>query len=170
VNIARTLAGAMDELIISARLQDIAVIARSERSDRLDRLEVVLHSLSLGHYLIGCGPYNTGIIRLGKTDIILGRSASPLEEISDRVVDYCINDAVYLGPREVSRVHASFRLVDEGEHCTVCDEGSTCGTFLNSRQLGEGNCPNPAIMEAGDVITLGPSGINAYLCIRVMEQ
>ena len=171
MSVIEQFAAATDELIISARLQDIAEIARSERADRLSRLAAVIAALGPGHYLIGCGPYNTGIIRLGPTDIILGRSASPLEEMSDTVVDYCINDAVYLGPREVSRVHAAIRVDRDETGSTTCllrDEDSTCGTYLNGRQIGEGDCPNPAMIEAGDIVTLGPSGINAYLCIQIV--
>jgi len=158
----------MDQLIIDSRLQDLRMIACMPSDERSQRLALVLSQLNPGYYLLGCGPYNSGLIKLGKSDILLGRQSSPLEDISDGVVDYMVNDAVLLMPREVSRNHATIHIDEEDGNIYLHDNGSTTGTWLNGQRLDSAGID--AEVEPGAVITLGESGVNAYLCFEVEEN
>ena len=156
---------AIDQLIIDARLQDLRMIACMPSEERSDRLRAALSKLPEGYYLLGCGPYNTGLIKLGYAEIVFGRQSSPLEELSDTVADYLINDAVHLTPREVSRSHATIRVDKEDGNIYLSDNESSTGTWLNGQQLDSVGIE--VEVESGAVITLGSSGVNAYLCLSV---
>ena len=159
---------AIDQLIIDARLQDLRMIACMPSDERSTRLSAALNNLPPGYYLLGCGPYNTGLIKLGHSEIVLGRQSSPLEEMSDSIADYLINDAVHLTPREVSRTHATIRVDIEDGKIYVHDNGSSTGTWVNGQQLDSVGIE--VEVEAGSVITLGSSGVNAYLCLAVAKE
>jgi pSer/pThr/pTyr-binding forkhead associated (FHA) protein len=158
----------IDQLIIDARLQDLRLIACMPSDERATNLAAVLSQLNTGYYLLGCGPYNSGLIKLGENEIVLGRQSSPLEEMSESVVDYMINDAVLLTPREVSRNHATIRIDEEEGVISLYDNGSTSGTWLNGQRLDSSGVA--VKVEPGSVITLGQSGVNAYLCFEVGES
>lgn len=160
------IARAIDELVVSTRLSDLGTIARAEKRARVAKVHAVIKSLGSGHFLIGCGPYNTGVIKIGRSEIVLGRTVSPLEKSADSVIDYSINDAVYLAPHEVSRVHGAVWVESmnaEQECCRYQDKGSSCGSFINGLRVGAEDIPNPATLESMDVLWLGGSGSTAYL-------
>ena len=144
------------------------MIACMPSDERSTRLSAALSNLPPGYYLLGCGPYNTGLIKLGHAEIVLGRQSSPLEEMSDSVADYLINDAVHLTPREVSRSHATIRVDKEDENIYLSDNGSSTGTWLNGQQLDSVGIE--VEISSGSIILLGSSGVNAYLCFAVSEQ
>ena len=157
----------LDQLILDARLEDIRMIASMSVEERQQRLAASLSKLSSGHYLFGCGPYNVGLIRLGQHEITLGRHASPIEESSDAPVDYEVNDAIHLSPREVSRTHAKIR-VDPDGGVRVIDDGSSTGTWVDGVAIDPGE---PGVeVASGSIIRLGSSGINSYLCFTVGNE
>ena len=96
----------IDQAIIKSRLNSLTLMMMTDRSERIRRIATVLQELPKGAYLIGTGPSTVGIIPLTVEEVVLGRAATPLEEPAEAVVDYEIGDAMYLGPHEVSRVHA----------------------------------------------------------------
>ncbi|MBD3291786.1 MAG: FHA domain-containing protein [Armatimonadia bacterium] len=163
----------MDRLILESRLRDVALISQSDRSDRVRTMSAILSQLRPGAYLLGCGPYCCGILPLTVDEIALGRLPSPLEKIPETVVDYTLNDAVWMVPREASRTHAAIvrRLVEEGITYCIRDENSRTGTYLNGQRVGvddRGHATGePATLANGDVISLGPSGINSYVFVVV---
>ncbi len=154
----------LDQLILDARLEDIRLIASMSVENRHQRLAASLGKLGPGQYLFGCGPYNVGLIRLGQHEISLGRHASPIEESSTSPLDYEVNDAIYLSPREVSRSHATIRVDEHGE-VWVVDESSTTGTWVDGVAVESGE---PGVrVSSGSVIRLGPSGINTYVFLLI---
>ena len=159
---------AIDQLILNSRLEDLRLLALTPYEERATNLAAALSQLDAGYYLLGCGPYNTGLIKIGTTGIVLGRQSSPLEELSENVVDFLVNDAVLLTPREVSRNHATIHLSEEDGKIYLQDNGSTTGTWLNNEQLDSAGIT--VEVELGSVITLGASGVNTYLCFEVEED
>ncbi len=119
----------IDQAIIKSRLNSLTLMMMTDRSERIRRIATVLQELPKGAYLIGTGPSTVGIIPLTVEEVVLGRAATPLEEPAEAVVDYEIGDAMYLGPHEVSRVHAKIcRFKDQAEWNTaIFDLGSQSG-------------------------------------------
>jgi hypothetical protein len=101
------IAVAVDRLILDSRLRDIALVAQMDRADRVSVVATVISKLDPGAYLIGCGPYCCGVLPLTVDEVVLGRPPSPLEALPDAVADFTLNDAVWLIPREASRIHAT---------------------------------------------------------------
>jgi pSer/pThr/pTyr-binding forkhead associated (FHA) protein len=157
------IAAKADALIGASRLHQIAVIISSERSDRIVRLAEALKRLSAGAFLLGTGPSTVGIFPLTVEEVIIGRMATPGEAPSSTVVDFVVNDCLYLVPHEVSRRHAKiYRRIDSaGVSHRIMDLNSTCGTFVNGEQLASG--VEGRILVHGDVISLGPRQISTYL-------
>lgn len=157
----------MDRLLVETRIRDLAHYALGERENRVARMAAVFSQLSPGWYLIGIGPHFSDIVRVGKDPITFGRSPSLLEEPADRVIDYSVNDATLMGPREVSRVHFSARTSEDGELLELFDEGSSTGTWI-----GDEDYPIEAgqwiEVESGARISLGGSRTNLFVAIRVL--
>lgn len=123
--------------------------------------------------MIGCGPYCCGILPLTVDEVILGRPPTPLEHIPDCVADFTLNDAVWLLPREVSRIHASIirRNQDGVAHYWVQDKQSRTGTYVNDQRVEGGNAESDMTagvkLSNGDLVSLGPSGVNSYVFLEV---
>jgi hypothetical protein len=157
---------AIDHLMVASRIRDLSHYALGDRAVRTQRLGAVLSRLPEGCYLIGVGPHCSEIIKVGSDPITIGRAASLNEEPSDTVIDYTVNDASLLGPREVSRLHASVRLSPGGGGMEIRDESSTTGTWLmqQSEQLPEGEW---VCVGGGEVVSLGSSGVNVFFALEV---
>ncbi|MCC5829135.1 MAG: FHA domain-containing protein [Phycisphaeraceae bacterium] len=158
-----------DRLILESRLRDIAIIAQAGRSDRVRAIAGVISKLRPGAYLIGCGPYTCGVLPLTVEEVVLGRPPSPLESLPDSVADYTLNDAVWMLPREASRIHATIICRQENGAKTYWarDEGSRTGTYVNCRRVGvneHGEITGETVeLSSEDVVSLGPSGVNCYV-------
>ena len=162
------LADSIDRAVIQSRLNTVAVIMMVDRSDRLEYITAVLEQLKPGAYLIGTGPSTVGIILLTVDEVVIGRAATPGEESSDVVVDYQVTDQMYLGPHEVSRVHAKIRrsaTTDEREF-RIVDVGSTCGTFVNGDAVGD----EGQVLTHGDTVSLGPSNVSTYGFVEIEDE
>ena len=158
----------MDQLLVETRIRDLAHYALGDRSTRVARMSAVMSKLPAGWYLIGLGPHFSYIIRVGSSEITIGRPASLLEESCDSIIDYVVNDATLTGPREVSRLHVSVRVDKEQEALEIRDEGSSTGTWVLP-----GDAPLEAdlwhMLENGHVISLGSGQINLFVVVRVGE-
>ena len=166
----RAIAEKVDHAIINSRLNCLAVMMTTDRTQRVSRISAVLKELSGGVYLIGTGPSTVGIIPLTVEEVVLGRSATPLEKPADAIIDYEIGDTMYLGPHEVSRVHAKILRTQGscGWEFSVCDLGSKCGTFVNGEQIeGEGGSQ---LLSHGDAISMGASHTSTYLYIEITSD
>jgi hypothetical protein len=152
--------------MVETRIRDLAHYALGDRQDRVARFAAVLSRLTPGAYLVGLGPHFSDIIRVGDTEIAIGRPASLLEESQDVVIDYSVNDATLNGPREVSRLHVTVRFDSESDAVMVRDESSSTGTWL----LPE-NQLFPArewvAIENGGIFSLGSGQVNLLAVIQV---
>ena len=157
---------AIDHLIVASRIRDLSHYALGDREVRLQRLGAVLSRLPEGWYLIGVGPHFSEIIKVGSDPITIGRAASLNEEPLDTVIDYAVNDATLLGPREVSRLHVSVRLSSDGEGIEVRDESSTTGTYLvpTSERFPTDEW---VVIVGGQGVGLGPSGVNVFVVLKI---
>ena len=158
------IAADVDRLVLESRLRDLALVAQTDRGDRVGAIAAVISKLRPGGYLIGCGPYSCGILPLTVDEVVLGRPPSPLESLPDSVADYTLNDAVWMLPREASRIHAKitrYHCDDSTVEYCILDLASTCGTFVNGTRIDSDE--GGQLLEHGDVISLGPSQINTYV-------
>ena len=161
------LADSIDRAIIQSRLNTVAIMMMVDRSARLEHITGVLERLKPGAYLIGTGPPTVGIIPLTVDEVVIGRIATPGEEPSDVVVDYYVADTMFLGPHEVSRVHAKIRRREtrDGTEFRIVDARSTCGTFVNGEAVGK----TGQLLAHGDTISLGPSNVSTYTFVVVQD-
>lgn len=157
----------LDQAINLSRLQEIAFLLSSDRSQRVAMIMSVLKRLSPGCYLLGTGPSTVGIIPLTVDEVVLGRSATPLEEPSDTVVDYAIADTLYFGPCEVSRAHAKIlrRAGQNGAQYSIVDLDSTRGTLVNGKRVTPED--GERRLSHGDVVSLGPSQVSTYMFFAI---
>lgn len=153
----------LDQAICLSRLQEMALLLSSDRSQRIAAMTSVLQRLSPGCYLLGTGPSTVGIVPLTVDEVVLGRAATPLEEPSETVVDYAIADTLYFGPCEVSRAHAKIlrRAVENGAQYSIVDLKSTRGTFVNGKRVTPKN--GEVELSHGDTVSLGPSQVSTYM-------
>ena len=153
----------IDKVIRLSRLKELEFIMSSDQTERVREIRAALRRLEPGAYLIGTGPSTVGIIALDDQEIVVGRPPTVLEPPSASAPDYWATDTLYFVPREVSRKHARIimRAVNGGSCHVLLDLHSTCGTFVNDRQVD----PNGAgiILKHGDVISLGPSRTSTYV-------
>jgi len=159
----------LDKLISLSRLKEVAFIVSTDLTARISKMAEVLKRLKPGAYLLGTGPSTVGIIPLTVDEVVLGRSATILEEPTEAIIDYTATDTLYFVPREVSRAHAKVirHITDSDMEYVVVDLKSTCGTFVNGTHID----PNEegVILSHGDVVSLGPSLISTYLFYTVNE-
>lgn len=153
----------IEGVIIQSRLNAMATMLVTDRADRLKRIEQSLRRLKPGAYLIGTGPSTVGIYPLTVDEVVLGRRAMPGETSVDIVVDYEVNDTIYLAPHETSRAHA--KIVRQpsatGVAFRLLDLGSTCGTFVNSEAIKDMDAGR--VLASGDTIALGPTHTSTYV-------
>ncbi|MBI4613759.1 MAG: FHA domain-containing protein [Planctomycetes bacterium] len=170
----------LERFLVESRVRDVERMMREGSAQRLARIRAVLQQMPQQAYLVGTGPYTVGIHPLSVDEIVIGRSPSPLEERTDRVIDISVNDCITLTPREVSRVHAKIlRRKEEGAFAYVLvDQKSRLGTYVNGKALtppdslgdpGE-EAQLGQRLESGDVISLGPSLVNTFVFLRPEER
>jgi len=163
----RTITEKVDHAIINSRLNGLAAMMMTDRDDRLKRIAASLSSLKSGAYLIGTGPSTVGIIPLTVEEVVLGRSATPVEAPADVIVDYQADDTMYLGPYEVSRVHAKVTREETPSETqfSISDLGSKCGTFVNGEVLDSDG--DEQLLRHGDAISLGSTHVSTYLFVVI---
>lgn len=159
----------IDKLITVSRLKEIAFIVDTDITERISKMSIVLKELKPGAYLLGTGPSTVGIIPLTVDEVVLGRSATLLEEPAEIVIDYAVADTPYFIPREVSRTHAKVtkKTSNADIEFILIDLGSTCGTYVNGTRVEPDE--EGVIISHGDVVSLGPSLISTYLFYKVNE-
>lgn len=159
------LAADLEALRFECRLRELSFFTPSSNAARTARIAATLESLNAGRYVIGLGPNCGDVIRVGRYPIRLGRHAGVLEESAEGVVDYAINDASIVGPREVSRLHATLDPTQcPSDAIQLRDEESSTGTWLYptmTRVLPA----NPSILRHGSLFSLGPSTTNLFVMV-----
>lgn len=159
----------LDKLISLSRLKEVAFIVSTDLTLRISKMAAVLKQLKPGAYLLGTGPSTVGIIPLTVDEVVLGRSATILEEPTDAIIDYAAADTLYFVPREVSRAHAKVirKIADSDVKYITADLKSTCGTFVNGTRVDPDS--EGVVLSHGDVLSLGPSQISTYIFYTVNE-
>ena len=158
-------AAGLDSLRFQCRLREIAFFEPTSAEDRVARIAAAIEALPSGRYLVGLGPNCGETIRIGAHPIRLGRHASILEQSTDEVVDYSINDASIVGPREVSRLHATLDATKcSSDEVKLHDEQSTTGTWLYP-EMTRVPSDSPATLQHGSLFSLGPTGTNLFVLI-----
>jgi len=160
------LSSLLEHMMVESRIRDLAHYALGDRLDRVAHIASTISQLPTGWYLIGTGPQFCDIIRVGRQEITIGRTASAGEEPLEVVIDYAVNDAMLTGPREVSRLHLAVRVNGRDDVLEVRDERSSTGTWLvpENEQLEPGVWHE---LDSGRSIGLGPSQVNLFVAVRV---
>jgi pSer/pThr/pTyr-binding forkhead associated (FHA) protein len=168
----KELAIKIERLAIKARLNDLTLFITDGEIAQAQKIYAVLKKLDHAVFLIGSGPYSQGVYSLTADEVVIGRDATPLEQMLDKPVDVFVNDAATLTPREVSRVHCSIYRAPgtfQSDYFII-DRGSTCGTYLNSERLEAISSSDPEeirrvsrSLSQGDVISLGASAVNTFV-------
>ncbi len=166
MNVER-LSSVVDAMRYQCRLRELAFFGPDASPTRAARIAQTLARLAAGRYVLGLGPNCSALIRLGRHPIRLGRHAGPLEDSREEVIDFSVDDASVVGPREVSRVHCVLSIdgCPEAE-VDLSDDGSTTGTWI----LPEGDRVEPGSrrrLRHGDLFSLGPSGTNLFLVLVI---
>ena len=162
---AAQLAAALDSMRLHCRLRELAFFHPASTDERVARIAAAIEAFPAGLFLVGLGPNCGETIRIGEHPIRLGRHASILERSTDEVVDYSINDASLVGPREVSRLHATLDTAKcASDEVQLCDENSSTGTWLHP-EMTRVPPDSPAILRHGALFSLGPSGTNLFVLI-----
>lgn len=157
----------IDGLRFQCRLRELAFFDTGSATERVQRIAASLAQLGPGRYVIGLGPNCQEVIRIGRHPVRLGRHASPLETPRDEVIDYAVNDASLQGPREVSRLHCTIDPSECGENeIRLIDEQSSTGTWLMPA-MDRIEPTQPAVLAAGSIFSLGPTGTNLFLYVYV---
>ena len=97
------------------------------------RLEKTLLRLPSGHFLLGLGPYNAGLVKLDFDELLIGREVPEYIGVGMPVSGFRVSSPDAFLNAEVSRLHAKVlrRLDGDGPHYRLVDMRSTCGTYLN---------------------------------------
>lgn len=160
-----TLAAALDSMRFQCRVRELAFFDPVSSELRAARIAETIEMLPIGRYVIGVGPNCGDVIKIGSHPIRFGRNASILEETSEEVVDYSVNDASITGPREVSRVHATLDGAKcSGDEVVLLDEQSSTGTWLYPKMVRVAP-DSPVTLRHGSLFSLGPSGTNLFVVI-----
>lgn len=157
---------------LESRQRDVMTFVDNGMTGMSARLEKTLFKLPEGHYLLGLGPYNAGLVRLDFDELLIGREVPEFIGIGMPVSGFRVSSPDAFLNTEVSRLHAKLvrRRATDGPHYLLVDMRSTCGTYLNGDPVpqpddlggvSEDDCARPLI--SGDFFSLGPSAVNLFL-------
>lgn len=157
---------------LESRQRDVMSFVDNGMAGMSVRLEKTLLKLPGGHYLLGLGPYNAGLVKLDFDELLLGREVPEFIGVGMPVSGFRVSSPDAFLNTEVSRLHAKLLrklLLDRAEYRLI-DMRSTCGTYLNGDPLpvpddlagvSEDDCALP--LKSGDFFSLGPSAVNLFL-------
>jgi len=157
---------------LESRQRDVMTFVDNGMAGMSARLEKTLVRLPSGHYLLGLGPYNAGLVKLDFDELLIGREVPEVSGVGMPVSGLRVSTPDAFLNVEVSRLHAKLfrrRPGAEPEYKLV-DMRSTCGTYLNGDPIPvpddldgatEEDCAEP--LKSGDFFSLGPSNVNLFL-------
>lgn len=157
---------------LESRQRDVMSFVDNGMSGMSNRLGKTLLKLPEGHYLLGLGPYNAGLVKLDFDELLLGREVPEFIGVGMPVSGFRVSSPDAFLNTEVSRLHAKLlrKLLHDGAQYRLIDMRSTCGTYLNGDPLpvpddlsgvSEDDCALP--LKSGDFFSLGPSAVNLFL-------
>src|SRR5215813_4310049 len=157
---------------LESRQRDVMCFVDNGMAGMSQRLEKRLFTLPSGHYLLGLGPYNAGLVKLDFDELLIGREVPEFIGVGMPVSGFRVSSPDAFLNVEVSRLHAKVvRRLDMGAPLyRLVDMRSTCGTYLNGDPIpapddlggiSEDDCSRP--LRSGDFFSLGPSAVNLFL-------
>ena len=157
---------------LESRQRDVMTFVDSGMNGMSSRLEKTLLRLASGHYLLGLGPYNAGLVKLDFEELLLGREVPEFIGVGMPISGFRVSSPDAFLNTEVSRVHAKVvrRGPTSGPAYRLVDMHSTCGTYLNGEPIavpdelaGVSEEDVAAPLRSGDFFSLGPSAVNLFL-------
>jgi pSer/pThr/pTyr-binding forkhead associated (FHA) protein len=157
---------------LESRQRDVMTFVDNGMTGMSGRLEKTLLKLPSGHFLLGLGPYNAGLVKLDFDELLLGREVPEYIGVGMPVSGFRVSSPDAFLNVEVSRLNAKVirRVQGEGPTYRLVDMRSTCGTYLNGDPIpvpddlggvSEEDCARP--LRSGDFFSLGPSAVNLFL-------
>ncbi|HEY6929250.1 MAG TPA: FHA domain-containing protein [Thermoanaerobaculia bacterium] len=155
---------------LESRQRDVMSFVDNGMAGMSNRLEKTLLRLPSGHYLLGLGPYNAGLVKLDFEELLIGREVPEFIGVGMPVSGFRVSTPEAFLNVEVSRVHAKVTRRTSPTAYRLIDLRSTCGTYLNGEALpvpddlagiSEDACA--ALLRSGDFFSLGPSAVNLFL-------
>lgn len=157
---------------LESRQRDVMSFVDNGMTGMSGRLERTLLKLPSGHFLLGLGPYNAGLVKLDFEELLIGREVPEYIGVGMPVSGFRVSSPDAFLNVEVSRLHAKVirRIQSEGMSYRLVDMRSTCGTYLNGDPIpvpddlggaSEEDCARP--LRSGDFFSLGPSAVNLFL-------
>lgn len=157
---------------LESRQRDVMSFVDNGMAGMSTRLEKTLLRLPQGHYLLGLGPYNAGLVKLDFEELLIGREVPEFIGVDMPVTGFRVSSPDAFLNTEVSRLHAKLRrwLSGNDAEYRLIDMRSTCGTYLNGEAvpapddlagISEEDCALP--LRSGDFFSLGPSAVNLFL-------
>jgi len=157
---------------LESRQRDVMTFVDNGMTGMSARLEKTLFKLAEGHYLLGLGPYNAGLVRLDFEELLIGREVPEFIGVGMPVSGFRVSSPDAFLNTEVSRLHAKLvRQWTGSEPCYfLVDMRSTCGTYVNGDPITppddltgtfDEDCARS--LRSGDFFSLGPSAVNLFL-------
>ncbi len=157
---------------LESRQRDLGSFVDNGMAGLSTRLEKTLLKLPAGHFLLGLGPYNAGLVKLDFDELLIGREVPEYIGVGMPVTGFRVSSPDAFLNVEVSRLHAKVlrQLNHDGPRYRLIDMRSTCGTYLNGEPIPapddltgvlEEDCARP--LTSGDFFSLGPSAVNLFL-------
>jgi len=157
---------------LESRQRDVMSFVDNGMAGMSGRLEKTLLRLPEGHYLLGLGPYNAGLVKLDFDELLIGREVPEFIGVGMPVSGFRVSTPEAFLNVEVSRLHAKVfrRHAPSSPEYRLVDMRSTCGTYLNGDAIPvpddldgstEEDCA--AMLKSGDFFSLGPSNVNLFL-------
>ena len=157
---------------LESRQRDVMTFVDNGMAGMSGRLEKTLLRLPPGHFLLGLGSYNAGLVKLDFEELLIGREVPEFIGVGMPVSGFRVSSPDAFLNTEVSRLHAKVtrRQGGDGPEYRLVDMRSTCGTYLNGDPIpapddlggaSEEDCARQ--LRSGDFFSLGPSAVNLFL-------
>ena len=157
---------------LESRQRDVMSFVDNGMAGMSGRLEKTLLRLPPGHFLLGLGSYNAGLVKLDFEELLIGREVPEYIGVGMPVSGFRVSSPDAFLNTEVSRLHAKVtrRQGGDGLEYRLVDMRSTCGTYLNGDPIpapddlggaSEEDCARQ--LRSGDFFSLGPSAVNLFL-------
>lgn len=156
---------------LESRQRDVTCFAGIGLHGISEHFERRVLQLPDGYYMLGLGPYNSGLVKMDYEELLIGREVPEFIGVGMPVGGFRVAVPEAFLNIEVSRLHAKiFRRGTESQPSwKIVDLRSTCGTYVNGQEL-----PRPELegaseedcaceLKSGDFFSLGPSAVNLFL-------
>ena len=91
---------------LESRQRDLTTFVDNGMAGMSQRLEKTLLKLPTGHFLLGLGPYNAGLVKLDFDELLIGREVPEFIGVGMPVTGFRVSSPDAFLNTEVSRLHA----------------------------------------------------------------